>query len=70
MFSLRNLLQSLPSCTGQLSCRVTFQPSVLSFSTSAVLSDDKVGSTWRLPRYEGNANSVWPNYSKHYTHHK
>ena len=70
MFSLRSLLHSLPSCTARLTTPVTFQPSVLSLSTSAVWRDEKVGSTWRLPRYDGNANAVWPNYQKHYTHHK
>ena len=38
--------------------------------TSAVRADDKVGSIWRLPRYDGNANAVWPNYQRHVTHHK
>ena len=70
MFCLRSLLHSLPSCTGRLTHPVTFQASVLPISTSAVRSDDKVGSTWRLPRYDGNAGTVWPNYQKHFTHHK
>ena len=71
MFSLRSLLHSLPSYTGRvLASPVRPQPSVLPLSTSAQRSDESVGSTWRLPRYDGNANAVWPNYQKHYTHHK
>ena len=71
MFSLRSLLHSLPSCTGRvLAAPVRLQTSVLPLSTSTQRSDENVGSTWRLPRYDGNANAVWPNYQKHYTHHK
>ena len=71
MFSLRSLLHSLPSCTARvLAAPVRLQTSVLSLSTSTQRSDENVGSTWRLPRYDGNANAVWPNYQKHYTHHK
>ena len=71
MFSLRSLLHSLPSCPGRvLASPVRLQTSVLPLSTSTQRSDENVGSTWRLPRYDGNANAVWPNYQKHYTHHK
>ena len=30
----------------------------------------KVGSTWRLPRYNGTAAAIWPNYTPHLTHPK
>jgi len=76
MFSLKSLLQSLPRLGAVSGSKLTFtpvtscQPQVSRLSTSSVLQDDKVGSTWRLPRYEGKANSVWPNYIFHYTHHK
>ena len=78
MFSVRSLLQSLPSCGARLPMRPCVPhvsacpPSghVSPLSTSAVLADDKVGSIWRLPRYDGNANAVWPNYQRHVTHHK
>ena len=78
MFSLKSIVQN--SGLGRLvsNTAVKFENisvrleniCVASLSTSHVTRDDKVGSTWRLPRYEGKPAACWPHYVKHYTHPK
>ena len=75
MFSLKGMLNTLPSVGSRLSSIIrigeckTF-PTCAELHTSTRQEASKAGSIWRLPRYGGNAAAAWPNYIKHYTHRK
>jgi len=66
--ALQSLMKCLPTVLGTKS--LVFETQLPKLSTSAAINDSKVGSTWRLPRYNGTAAAIWPNYTPHLTHPK
>ena len=72
MFSLSSAFQALTSPQRLLQ----FTPVVGNVSNSLQLHSSscslssKVGSLWRLPRYEGSTRSTWPNQKENYIHRK
>ena len=70
MFSLRSAFQALssPQKLLRMSPVGSVQSSELHSSNSSASS--KVGSLWRLPRYDGGTRSIWPNYKESYIHRK
>ena len=70
MFSLRSAFQALssPKTLFRMSPVSSVQSSEFHSTNSSASS--KVGSFWRLPRFDGGTRSIWPNYKACYIHRK
>ena len=70
MFSLRSAFKALSSPQRLFSMSPVSSGPSSEFHSSNSSASSKVGSIWRLPRYDGGTRSIWPNYKESYIYRK